>query len=74
MLKSRAPATVPATLPPLTRRMLGWEIVVVFGVSLGASALFAIINLIGSLTAPKALATSRPCWSGRWRPAGHCST
>ena len=46
MLKSRAPATVPATLPPLTRRMLAWEIVVVFGVSLGASALYAIINLI----------------------------
>src|SRR5262249_46003380 len=35
--------------------MLGWEIVVVFAVSLGANSLFALINLIGSLTAPKAL-------------------
>jgi membrane protease YdiL (CAAX protease family) len=42
-------------LPPLTRRLLGWEIIVVFAVSLGGSALFAIINLIGSLTAPKPL-------------------
>jgi membrane protease YdiL (CAAX protease family) len=37
------------------RRLLRWEIVLVFGVSLGASALFAVINLLGSLTAPKAL-------------------
>lgn len=44
-----------AGLPPLTRRLLGWEIVVVFAVSLGASALLAIISLIGSLTARKAL-------------------
>ncbi len=44
-----------AGLPPLTRRLLGWEIIVVFAVSLGGSALFAIIHLIGSLTAPQAL-------------------
>ena len=68
MLKSRAPATVPATLPPLTRRMLGWEIVVVFGVSLGASALFAIINLIGSLTAPKVLAKQQAVLVGSMAP------
>lgn len=41
--------------PPITRRLLGWEIVVVFAVSLGGSALLAIISLIGSLTARKAL-------------------
>jgi membrane protease YdiL (CAAX protease family) len=41
--------------PPITRRQLGWEIAVVFAVSLGASALLAIISLIGSLTANKAL-------------------
>jgi membrane protease YdiL (CAAX protease family) len=41
--------------PPITRRLLGWEIVVVFAVSLGGSALLAIISLIGSLTASKAL-------------------
>ena len=44
-----------AGLPPLTRRLLGWEIIVVFAVSLGASALFAVIQLVGSLTASKAL-------------------
>jgi membrane protease YdiL (CAAX protease family) len=59
---------VPATLPPLTRRMLGWEIVVVFGVSLGASALFAIINLIGSLTAPKTLAKQQAVLVGSLAP------
>ena len=68
MLKSRAPAAVPATLPPLTRRMLGWEIVVVFGVSLGASALFASINLIGSLTAPKALSHQQAVLVGSMAP------
>lgn len=44
-----------AGLPPLTRRLLGWEIVVVFAVSLGASALFAVIRLAGSLTATEPL-------------------
>ena len=59
---------VPATLPPLTRRLLGWEIIVVFGVSLGASALFAIINLIGSLTAPKALRQQQALLVGSLAP------
>ena len=68
MLKSRAPASLPATLPPLTKRMLGWEIVVVFGVSLGASALYAIINLIGSLTAPKVLAKQHAVLVGSAAP------
>jgi membrane protease YdiL (CAAX protease family) len=68
VLKSRAPATVPTTLPPLTRRMLGWEVVVVFGVSLGASALFAIIDLIGSLTAPKTLAKQQAVLVGSLAP------
>lgn len=44
-----------AGLPSLTRRLLGWEIVVVFAVSLGGSALFAVIRLIGSLTARQPL-------------------
>jgi membrane protease YdiL (CAAX protease family) len=48
--------------------MLGWEIVVVFGVSLGASALFAIINLIGSLTAPKALSHQQAVLVGSLAP------
>jgi membrane protease YdiL (CAAX protease family) len=41
------------SLPP--RRLIGWEIFVVFAVSLGASGLNALIDLIGSLTAPQAL-------------------
>jgi len=59
---------LPATLPPLTRRLLGWEIVVVFAVSLGASALFAVINLIGSLTAPKALRQQQALLVGSLAP------
>ena len=59
---------VPATLPPLTKRMLGWEIVVVFAVSLGANSLFALINLIGSLTAPKALRQQQALLVGSLAP------
>jgi membrane protease YdiL (CAAX protease family) len=57
-----------ATLPPLTRRLIVWEIIAVFGVSLGASALFAIINLIGSLTAPKALRQQQALLVGSLAP------
>ncbi len=59
---------VPATLPALTRRMLGWEIIIVFAVSLGGSALFAVINLIGSLTARKALASQSAVLVGSLAP------
>jgi membrane protease YdiL (CAAX protease family) len=59
---------VPATLPALTRRMLGWEIIIVFAVSLGGSALFALINLIGSLTAPKSLASQSAVLVGSLAP------
>jgi membrane protease YdiL (CAAX protease family) len=48
--------------------MLGWEIVAVFAVSLGADALFALINLIGSLTAPKALASQQAVLVGSLAP------
>ena len=53
-------------LPP--RRLLGWEIVVVFAVSLGASALLAIISLIGSLTARKALGHQQALLVGSLAP------
>ena len=39
----------------LTKRLIVWEIVIVFALSLGGSALFAIIDLIASLTANKSL-------------------
>src|SRR3954452_4106724 len=42
------PLTVPES-PPLTRRVLGAEVVVVFAVSLGASGLFALIRFVGDL-------------------------
>jgi len=56
------------SLPPLTRRLLGWEIVAVFAVSLGASAMFAVINLIASLTAPKALRQQQALLVGSLAP------
>ena len=43
----------PVLVPPPSARLIRWEIAVVFAVSLGGSALFAVINLIGDLTAPK---------------------
>lgn len=54
--------------PLLTRRLIGWEIIVVFAVSLGGSALFAIINLLGSLTARKALAKQQALLVGSLAP------
>ena len=55
-------------LPPLTRRLLGWEIIVVFAVSLGASALLAIISLIGSLTSRKTLGHQQALLVGSMAP------
>jgi membrane protease YdiL (CAAX protease family) len=55
-------------LPPLTRRLLGWEIVIVFAVSLGGSALLAIISLIGSLTARKSLGHQQALLVGTMAP------
>ena len=43
----------PLALPP--DRLIRWELVAVFAVSLGASALNALLDLIGSLLAPQAL-------------------
>jgi membrane protease YdiL (CAAX protease family) len=57
-----------ASLPPLTRRLLGWEIVIVFALSLGRSALFAVIELIGSLTAAKPLGRQQALLVGSLAP------
>jgi membrane protease YdiL (CAAX protease family) len=43
------------SVPP--RRYLGWELIAVFGVSLGASGLNALLSLVGSLLARKSLAS-----------------
>ena len=47
------PGAPTLSLPP--PRLLRWEIVAVFALSLGASALNALLNLIGSLLAPQSL-------------------
>lgn len=57
-----------AALPPLTRRLLSWEIIIVFAVSLGGSALTAIISLIGSLTAHKTLGHQAAVLAGSAAP------
>src|SRR5437763_3506595 len=57
-----------AAQPALTRRLLGWEIAVVLAVSLGGSALYAIINLIGSLTAVKPLHKQQALLVGSFAP------
>jgi membrane protease YdiL (CAAX protease family) len=51
---SRPPAG-PQTLDGQTPRLLRWEIVAVFAVSLGASGLYALVQFIGSLTARQSL-------------------
>ena len=58
-------------LPP--PRLLRWEIVTVFAVSLGASGVYALVQYIGSLTAQQARrrqadAGDRDRRSGRIRP------
>jgi membrane protease YdiL (CAAX protease family) len=47
----------PRPLPERARRLLIWEIIVVFAVSLGANALRSLVSLIGALTAAPALST-----------------
>jgi membrane protease YdiL (CAAX protease family) len=52
----------------LTRRLLVWEIVIVFALSLGGSAVFAVIDLIASLTASKALSKQQALIVGSLAP------
>jgi membrane protease YdiL (CAAX protease family) len=53
---------------PLTRKLIGWEIFVVFAVSLGASGLYALVSLIGSLTATKSLGKQQAVLNGSLAP------
>jgi len=50
------------------RRLIGWEIFVVFAVSLGASGVRALVELIGSLTAPQALSSQQALLVGSLAP------
>ena len=52
----------------LTPRLIGWEIFCVFAVSLGASGVYALISLIGSLTASKALGKQHAVLNGSLAP------
>ena len=53
---------------PLTPRLIRWEIVAVFAVSLGASGLYAFVSLIGSLTAHKTLGKQQAVLNGTLAP------
>ncbi|RCG30414.1 CPBP family intramembrane metalloprotease [Sphaerisporangium album] len=60
------PATVAA--PAFTPRLIRMEIIVVFAVSLGASGLRALVSLVGSLTAPRALSGQQAVLVGTRAP------
>jgi membrane protease YdiL (CAAX protease family) len=58
----------PQPLPKRERRLLVWEIIVVFAVSLGASGVRSLVSLIGSLTAPQALSAQHVVMNGSQAP------
>ena len=63
--------TLPTPLPApvrLTRRLIGLELLIVLGLSLGASGVSALISFIGSLTAPAALNTQTATLNGSLAP------
>ena len=64
----RATATVEVGTSTLGRRLVGWEIFVVFAVSLGASGVTALVELIGSLTGPAALRHQNAVLNGSLAP------
>lgn len=53
-------------LPP--RRLLRAEVVLVFALSLGISGVYAVISIIGSLTAGKALSAQQATLNGSYSP------
>ena len=55
-------------MPRSESRMLRWEIVVVFAVSLGASGLYALVSFIGSLTASQSLGQQTAVLNGTLAP------
>jgi len=58
----------PHTPDSTQSRMLRWEIVAVFAVSLGASGLYALVSFIGSLTAPQSLSKQTATLNGSLAP------
>jgi membrane protease YdiL (CAAX protease family) len=63
-----APAAGRSRLAPPDARLQIWEIVAVFAVSLGASGLYALVNLIGSLTARQSLSKQTAVLNGSLAP------
>ena len=64
----RATVTVEVGTSTMRRRLVGWEIFVVFAVSLGASGLTALVELIGSVTGPVALRRQHAVLNGSLAP------
>jgi len=60
--------TEPADLSPRERKLLRWEIIAVFAVSLGASGVYAFVSFIGSLTAHQALHSQHAVLNGSQAP------
>ncbi|SEM41709.1 CPBP family intramembrane glutamic endopeptidase [Streptacidiphilus jiangxiensis] len=62
--------TLPALPQPirLTRRLLGQELLIVLGLSLGASGVSALISFVGSLTAEKSLKSQTATLNGSITP------
>ncbi|MBO0821533.1 MAG: CPBP family intramembrane metalloprotease [Nocardiopsaceae bacterium] len=54
--------------PARERLLLRWEIIAVFAVSLGASGLYALVSLVGSLTAGKSLGAQNAVINGSQAP------
>jgi membrane protease YdiL (CAAX protease family) len=64
-----APLTTGAApLAPAAARLQRWEIVAVFAVSLGASGVYALVSLIGSLTAKQSLSKQTATLNGSLAP------
>ena len=63
-----APTAGRAPLAPPDKRLQIWEIVAVFAVSLGASGIYALVNLIGSLTAKQSLSKQTTVLNGSLAP------
>jgi membrane protease YdiL (CAAX protease family) len=62
------PVAGPAEQPPARRRTLRSEVLLVLGVSLGSSAVFATLYLIGTLTGPVPLSQSQATLNGSYAP------
>src|SRR5215469_4644317 len=60
--------TAPQPMPEPARRLLWFEIIALFSVSLGASALRSVVSFIGALTEPKALSAQHVVLNGSQAP------